>query len=326
MRKLRSWLTSGPALGLAANILWGTSFLATKQTLLVWSPMLSTEIRFFFALLVMATLFPVLGFKIQVPKSRFEWFIVFAIGVTGFGFLYPLQLYGMTKISSGLSASIMLTSPIFVLLLASQFLEEKLSLEKIIAVLLGALGGAILVFPVNVLSLPIGSSAEVSREAVIGGAFMAFAAMALALSVILTRQLKGALNPQSLTFWSMLIGFLVILPLLAPEFEFQKLVPANGSLKLAIASMTYLVVACSVVAFILWNRAIGLSPAKELASAMHIKTPIAILLGCIFAGEPLSASIVLGASVVAIAVWLSQNEWVIAKFIFKKVTDVNDRI
>lgn len=279
------WRNSGPFLGLAANVLWGTSFLASRETLQVWSPLVSTALRFFIALLAMIAFFPLLGFPIRRPQSTQAWLSVGIVGLTGFGLLYPLQLTGMTMISSGLSASIMLISPILVVLLAALLLKESLSPTKILAVTLGALGGVVLLNPWVHFAQSAGS------RVVLGGVLMLGASAMLALSVVLTRKFKSNLDPQSLTFWSMLIGLAVILPFTIIDVAQNGWMRSPVNINVASIAMIYLSIICSVVAFVLWNRAISLAPAKDLASSMHIKTPVAIILGIFFAGEHLTVSI-----------------------------------
>jgi hypothetical protein len=112
---------SGFALALLANLIWGTSFLASKVTLLVWGPFTASALRFAAAIAGMLLVLPALGLPIQVPRSRGAWWRVLLVGVSGFGLLYPLQLAGLNAIPSSLSAAIMLTSPLFVLMFTAGF-------------------------------------------------------------------------------------------------------------------------------------------------------------------------------------------------------------
>lgn len=81
--------SQGFLLALAANVLWGTSFLASKHTLAVWGPFTASALRFTLALLVMAVAFPALGFRIRAPKTFEVWAGIALLALTGFGALYP---------------------------------------------------------------------------------------------------------------------------------------------------------------------------------------------------------------------------------------------
>jgi len=292
---------SGFQLALAANILWGTSFLASKQTLAAWGPLTASALRFAVALLVMAPLFSLIGLKLRMPKSRSEFFWISMVSISGFGFLYPLQLTGLKFISSGLSAAIMLTSPLFVVALSALLLKQSISILKIVSLGLGIVGGCVLLFPnANFISTTEFNFFQ-------GSMLTLAASFFLALSVIATRKASVYMDSANLTFWSMLLGLVLLLPLSTYEI-------ANGGLFApswpSFLSLLYLAIVCSALCFFIWNKAIIKSTPNELASTMHIKTPTAVILGCVLASEPFSLSLLVGGIVVSFGVWLSQKEQV----------------
>ncbi len=292
----------GFLLALVANLIWGTSFLASKVTLSFWGPFTASALRFTLAILIMVVLFPMMKRSIAIPKTRDGLKNIFLVGMTGFGFLYPLQLEGLREIPSSLSASIMLTSPLFVLLLATGLMKEPLSRPKIAAIMIGILGGILLINPMNTDMGTWGTDALFHLAK--GALFTFLASASLAFSVIATRKASKELDSYSLTFWSMVIGLIFLLP-----FAFFEATPVRGegSLLMGIGALGYLAVICSVLAFVTWNQAIRLAPPQNLASPMHIKTPIAVLLGVGLAHEPLTFAVVLGTICVSLAVWISQT-------------------
>jgi drug/metabolite transporter (DMT)-like permease len=294
---------SGFALALLANLIWGTSFLASKVTLLVWGPFTASALRFAAAIAGMLLVLPALGLPIQVPRSRGAWWRVLLVGVSGFGLLYPLQLAGLNAIPSSLSAAIMLTSPLFVLMFTAGFLRETLSQQKLFAIGLGIVGGVILVSP----STFAGSSWSLTTLPRLMGGFVLTlgASLSLALSVVATRSAARDLDSRSLTFWSMCVGEALLIPL--AFFEKQPLV-TGASTSQAVLALIFLALFCSVFAFLIWNRALTISSPQEIASTMHVKTPVAVLLGIAVAGEPMTFSIIAGSIMISFAVWLSQYQ------------------
>lgn len=289
---------SGFQLALVANILWGTSFLASKYTLQTWGPFTASALRFLLALPIMAIALPRLGFALQLPKKD-ELMGLALVGLTGFGFLYPLQLAGLTKISSGLSAAIMLTSPLFVIAFGHLLLKEAISARKIVALGLGLFGGLILL---NIF----GSNISLNGGDFVVGVGLTFAAsVSLALSAIATKKIAHKVDAANLTFWSIALGLLVLVPLAA--FESAK-TGINLPTARSFLSLLYLAIICSALCFFIWNRAIARSTPKELATTMHVKTPTAVLLGVAIAGELLSAQLIIGTLIVAFGVYLSQSE------------------
>jgi drug/metabolite transporter (DMT)-like permease len=196
----------------------------------------------------------------------------------------------------------MLTSPLFVVVLSATFLREELSLQKIIAILIGFVGGIILIGPSSLIESNVTLSGL--NTLLKGTLFIIAAAISLALSVVLTRPLARELDSKSITFWSMCMGeiFFLIFSL----FE-NKPVGSGPVTTQAIMALIYLSLVCSVLAFILWNQAIIKSSPQEIASTMHVKTPVAIIIGHLLAGEALTVTIIAGCLCISFAIWFSQT-------------------
>jgi len=229
------------------------------------------------------------------------------VNTTGFGFLYPLQLTGLQFIPSGLSAAIMLTSPLFVVLASHLFLKDLITKNKLIALGIGIVGG---VFLLNAN----GSLGKQAPSLVMGSLLTLVASLSLALSVIATRKLSGRLDSGSLTFWSMGLGF-VQLTIAAFVFEEEGLarIFKTATLNSWIA-LFFLALVCSAFCFFIWNYALAKASPKEIASTMHIKTPTAVLIGALVAGEVISRELIIGTLIVMAGVWISQqNKKVIRK-------------
>lgn len=283
-------------LGLTANTLWATSFLASKITLQTWGPATASFLRFVLAsatLLVFGKLF---GIRIQILKGK-QWFVACAVGATAFGFLYPLQLAGLKTISTGQSAAIMLLAPLFVIVFATTLLIEKLKWQKIVSAALGISGGFLIL------------SEKVDLNFSRGSILTLLASMSLGVSVVLTRKFAKDIRTASLTFWSMSFGLLIISPFTFVEYLDGHFFLSSHSLGVSVASLIYLSVVCSAVAFFIWNKAISDTSAQSLAATMHVKTPLAILLGILILNEPITSAFVFGTALIMTAVWLSEAKF-----------------
>jgi len=322
---------SGLTLGVVANIIWGTSFMASKVTLSHWGPFTSSFLRFLLATIGFTLVFPILGQKITLPKNKMAWILIFLVAATGFGFLYPLQLAGMKLIATSLSASIMLTSPLFVIILWALIAREKLAFEKLFTIFLGGIGGIILLKP---------ETSGLEQASLIGILLTLGAAVSLALSIVITRKLKDVIEAKSLTFWSMAVGTLMFLPFSINEAavdssSFWISIFATGSLE-GFLALAYLSFICSILAFVLWNVAIHQSGPEQLASSMHIKTPVAVVLGIYLKGEPMTWNLIIGTLLVSLAIYLGQlpayKSWMekirlsLSKYVSKKLNINNGRV
>ena len=285
-----------------ANVLWGTTFLASKYTLQAWGPFTSAGLRFGIATIFLFSALKILRKEIQLPNSSKQWLGLFLIATSSFGILYPMQLGGLQFIPSSLSAAIMLTSPIVVLILGKFFFNDSLSANKYVALFFGLVGGAVLISSTSNLSLSFDSNF------VKGTFFTLGASISLAVSAILTRKYSKGLSNYSLTFWTMAIGF-IELSIAAFVMEEDALASiSRNSNFIAWSSMMFLAIVCSAFCFLMWNYAVTKASPQQVASSMHIKTPTAVILGVFIANEALTNQIMIGTALVMFGVWLSQQK------------------
>ncbi len=294
------------AMAILANVLWGASFLASKHTLMAWGPFTASALRFGIASLCLYLCLMFLGKQIQIPGSLKQWTGLVVVGTTGFGLLFPMQLAGLKYIPSGVSAAIMLTSPLIVLALGNAFLGERLSVMKWIALLFGITGGILLLF-----SSKTGAAFELSSDFVLGAFLTLCSSAFLAISVVASRKVSADISSSSLTFWSMTIGFA---ELSLAAFFFEENILASLTAKASLISwisLFFLAIVCSAFCFLIWNMALSKSSSQEIASSMHIKTPTAVLIGIFIANEVLTAEVLTGTVLVMMGVWLSQQKRII---------------
>lgn len=295
--------SSGFVLAIVANILWGTSFLASKYTLQAWGPFTSSALRFGIATVCLLGILKAMKKKIDMPDSTKQWLGLVVIATSAFGFLYPMQLAGLKFIPSSLTAAIMLISPLAVLLLSRIVLQERLSKLKYVALTFGVVGGGILLS-----STSNGVSIDFNSDFLWGSFLTLASAVSLAISAIVTRQYSSQISSASITFWTMAIGFLE-LSLAAFIFEENVLATINtNSNMLSWLSLFFLAFVCSAFCFYIWNHALSKASPQEVASSMHIKTPTAVLIGVLIANEELTSTVIVGTTLVMFGVWLSQQK------------------
>ena len=295
--------SSGFVLAIVANILWGTSFLASKYTLQAWGPFTSAALRFGIATVCLLGILKAMKKKTEMPETLGHWVALIVIATSAFGVLYPMQLAGLKFIPSSLSAAIMLMSPLAVLLLSRAVLKERLSKLKYVALVFGVVGGAVLIS-----STSNGMKINFDSDFFWGSLLTLASAISLAISAVVTRKYSNKISSSTITFWTMAIGF-VELTIFAFIFEEDVLASITRDANtLSIVSLFFLAFVCSAFCFYIWNFALSKASPQEIASSMHIKTPTAVLLGVFIANEELNAPIIIGTALVMFGVWLSQQK------------------
>lgn len=275
-----------------ANVLWGTTFLATKELILLSTPLSSVVMRFALATAIYSFIGLAIrnDFQITIIKENLRDITV--LSFVSFSFMYVSQAVGLKYISSAQSAVIMMLAPIFLLVF------EKIQIQivkkiDVFVVVMGAVG-AILIMSDKV-SLDLNPSSQ------IGFSFTIFAAALLALSISLTNKIKkktkSELTTFNLTFFTILIGTIGLLP-----FYFFSNPPKIVNLVTSelLGWTLYLSLVCTIFTFYIWNWAIVNSEKSIIALSMYIKTPVAVFLGSHLLNEKLTLQFFIGTVLILI--------------------------
>lgn len=135
----------------------------------------------------------------RVPKGQWPRLAVTAIcNVTMWNLLIG---YGLTLLPSGRTAILAYTMPLWVVLLSTFVLHEKLTRRRLLGVALGMAGMALL----------IGSELSSMQAAPVGAALVVGGALFWAIGTVLMRRFPTALPTTSFTAWQLLIGGLPIM-------------------------------------------------------------------------------------------------------------------
>lgn len=126
--------------------MWGSSFTFIKIGVHAYSPLVVAGGRLTFAALVLWAFAWIR--KSELPKGKKAWLSAFAIALVGNAIPFFLISFGETKVDAGLAAILMSTVPLTAVVLAHFFTDdEKLTLGKVIGIVMGTIGVVVLVGP-----------------------------------------------------------------------------------------------------------------------------------------------------------------------------------
>lgn len=282
-------------------LIWGTTWFFIKIGLTDLPPLSFAAARFVLALLIVAAM--MWWRKIPLPATKRDWKFLGLTGFLLFSVNYAAIFWGEQYVSSGLAAVLQATIPAFGLFWAWIHLpEEKITGRKILAILLG-IGGVAIVF---VEQLHVNDWLSFA-----GCVVIVVGACAAAETNILIKKFRGNLHPTSIVFGQMICG---VLPLLfvglwkeGNPFQF------NWTFS-ALFAVLYLAVIGTIATFWLYYWLLG---KVETAKAMTITlvTPlVAVIIGSVFLGEKLLPQTFFGGALI-----LGSVSLVVLKSPFKKV-------
>lgn len=270
-------------------IVWGTTWIFIKLGLADLPPISFAALRFTVACLI---LLPILLFqKIQIPQGKKIWTIIIITGILQFFFNYGLLFWGEQYITSGLAAVLQATIPAFGLILARIYVGESITGLKILSILLGLAGVAVIFREQLILN---GQMAFLGSLAVVVGAFGA------AYASVLTKAKGQSQHPASLVFWQMLVGqiplWLVGLTVEGNPLNFRWTWQA-------VICVFFLAIIGSIVAFWLYYWLLSKIDVTKAMMIAFVTPLVAVFVGSFF-GEKLYIQTLFGGILVLLSVLL----------------------
>jgi drug/metabolite transporter (DMT)-like permease len=269
-------------------VLWSLAFAVSKLGLLDCPPLLLLTIRFLAAGAITLAIAAMLG-----ARWRLGWrdgLVLAALGVVNNALYLSLSLFGMLLVPAGLMALIVSTNPVLIALLAASFLGERMTVRKLIGLMLGVAGVAIIVE-----SRLAGGAAGAP-----GIGFALAALLSLAGGTILFKRFAPGVDLVVGNGVQTLAGGLVLAPL---AFTFESVGDIVPTWRLA-GVLAYVILCVSVAAYLLWFRLVTVYGATA-ASAWHfLIPPLGMLSGWLLLGEHVHAPDLIGIVPVAAGIWL----------------------
>lgn len=270
-------------------IVWGSTWIFIKLGLEDLPPVSFAAIRFLAACLI---LFPILLIqKFPLPKGRKIWTVILITGLLQFCFNYGLLFWGEQFITSGLAAVLQATIPAFGLILARIYVGESITGLKILSILLGLAGVAVIFREQLVLH---GQMAFLGSIAVVIGAFGA------AYASVLTKAKGQTEHPASLVFWQMLVGQIPL--------WFFGLITEGNPLNFrwtwqAVICVLFLAIVGSILAFWLYYWLLSKIDVTKAMMIAFVTPLVAIFVGSFF-GEKLHIRTLFGGILILLSVLL----------------------
>ncbi|OED39069.1 ABC transporter permease [Chromatiales bacterium (ex Bugula neritina AB1)] len=124
------------------SILWGGAYFFAGVAVKELPPLTVAAVRVSVAAATLLPFFWYLGYS--MPESLSEWFPFIGMGLLNNAIPFALIFAGQLNITVGLSSIINAMTPLFTVLVMAGFKEERLTLYRVIGVLLGVVGVAVL--------------------------------------------------------------------------------------------------------------------------------------------------------------------------------------
>lgn len=271
--------------------IWGSSFLFTRVAVVEFGVLPTAAVRVAVAALF---LLPLLFWRGLVPQFRRHWKAVLAIGVLNSGIPFALFAFALLSITTGLSAILNATVPLFGALVAWIWLKDRPTGSRIVGLAIGFLGVALLAWDKATFKPDVSGIAPAWAVLACLAATICYAIAASATK----RYLTGL--PPLVTATGSQVGATLGLALPAAWMWPAQMPSAQSWLALVVVG-----VLCTGIAYVLYFRLIeSAGPARALAVTFVVPV-FAIFYGVLFLNEPVTLWMLLCGGIVVCGTALS---------------------
>jgi drug/metabolite transporter (DMT)-like permease len=280
---LNIWLALG-----VVYVVWGSTYLAIAIAVETLPPFLYSGVRFTIAGLILAAW---LAFRrVDLRISRRELGGAAAVGTLMLAGGNGLVSVAERTVPSGVAALIVASIPLWIVVYR-MIAGEHVRRDLLAGVLLGLVGVAILVIPggLNGTIDPV-------------GALLLFGAtLSWALGTFLSPRVSTPRNALVSTAYQMIAGGVVLTVAALPKGELAQIDPATFSTRSLIA-FAYLVVFGSLIAYTAFTWLLQNASVSLVSTYAFVNPVVAVALGALILGEPITTTILIGAAVIVVAV------------------------
>lgn len=267
-----------------APITWATTYIVTTEFLPANRPFTTAALRALPIGLILLAIFRKLPEGVWIKRS-------IILGALNFGFFFALLFIGIYRLPGGVASVIGAIQPLIVVFLAYFLLEEKLTIFKIAAAILGIFGVSLIVLRPSAQLDAVGIVAVLAATVLMGTA-----------TVTLKKWGKPPVPLLIFTSWQLVVGglMLTVLTLLT-----EGLPPALTATNAA--GYAYIGIISTGLAYALWFRGIGPLTATTVTFIALVNPVVAILIDAVFLGKNLNVLQIFGAALVLLSIILAQK-------------------
>jgi drug/metabolite transporter (DMT)-like permease len=286
----------GVIAGIAAASIWGGMYVVSKAVLDIIPPFVLLSLRLILGVFCLVLIILV---NKRWSLSKRQILKALIIGFVGYGISLGFQFTG-TKLSTASNAALVTSaSPVFILLFGAWILKERVTRNRIVALLLASLGVVAVVDPRTLI---------IGGDEVIGNLILIGAALTWGLYSVLIKRLSQDGSVLEVSMYAFLGG--LPLSMTAAGFESDLIVwhAINGAVILGIL---YLGIISTALAMYLWNSALARLDAGIVSLLFFAQPVVGASLGAILLGEVLDIGFWIGGALISAGLLLAAREqWI----------------
>ena len=273
-------------------LIWGINFPIVKASLEYVGPLTFNALRFSLSGLLLGVLYYRERRRSARRPPAFSWLYVVCLGLLGHFAYQLLFIFGIDRTTSGNSAFLISSAPLWTALVVWIRGYETFTKRKVAGLVLAFLGACLLVVG--------GSGVTLDSARTVGNVLSLLAAIGWGSYTALSRPALTHHTPTALAFWTMLpaLPLLWAVSFLEPARSGWMTTPAVW---LGIVYSGFLAVG---VAYVIWNVGIRYVGPSHTAVYANMVPVIALIIGVVWLGEAVVAAEITGALAILTGLFL----------------------
>ena len=281
--------------GIGMAVIWGFSFLFTKETLDHTFPLQLLGFRFGSAALFLTVLKLTGAIRVNLKGKSISALLLLSLFQPGLYFVG--ETWGVKWTSASEAGMVIALAPVALAIMAAIFLKEKLNSKQMLSISASVLGVLVIISAQGKLQF---------GEHLWGILALLLAVFAAGAYSILARHSSSKFTPLEITFVMMWAGTVIFNVLGIGQSVFEGsftayLKPLQVSSVLW--AILYLGALSSVLAFFLSNYMFAALPVSQTAPILNLITVVSVFSGVVFRGERFSWVHALGITLIILGVW-----------------------
>lgn len=259
---------------------WGSLYVVSKFVLGKVPVVTVLCLRYFIAGI---TLFFINNNRKEKKIEQKDIKYVLLIGFAGYFLSVGAQLLGIKLSDASMASLVNSMNPITIMIFAAIILKEKLTVKKVICVILALIGVYIIIGDVK------------GNGQILGILFSIFSVILWSFVSVIVRRITQKYAASIITTYCMFIATACTLPFSIIELITTSNIQFDW---LVIISLLYMGVICTALAYVFWNKSLSLIEAGTCSLFYPVQPMVSVILGMIFLGEQININFIFGAALI----------------------------
>jgi drug/metabolite transporter (DMT)-like permease len=294
IQSLIAWRPSPYLLLVLTTLFWSGNFVLGQAVHTVFAPFTLSFWRWTVALVILLP-FVWTALREQGPLIRRHGPILLLLSVLGVVNFNTFVYIGL-QATTATNAVIMLSvTPVLIVALSFLLLRQTVTGWQALGIGVSLSGVLVIVGRGDLQSL-------LARQFVPGDLWVLAAVTSWALYSVCLRWRPAGLQPLTFQAATMMIGMAILTPLYGWDLAHDRTFAVGGA---TVATILYLALFPSILAYIFWNRAVAELGANRTGQFLHLMPAFGAVLSMVFLGERLYGFHAAGIALIALGIWLA---------------------